>query len=490
MAPSLKPTKDTRKESQISNMIGNEEDIAEDSCRTRSRRTAPKNQPSLSASNRPASSAFEDPRKADLTNPQISIGALDQLSDIYMDPSVQSSALRKKSISPTRAGKLSPSKKSSLAIHNTEESLSMDGSQDSKGSKAVTKKDSLALMNPPVLFTPFGNITQPGRSLPPLAQQLWMDFLRSASSSTAPSIPDTLKVGRLDNLSGTPSGRHVQIAPNAFCTPVRHQIQAPQGNLSGPFSYHPADHEMIGEHVFDIHRMADLWRNKCHEDFWIEIVVAPLVHLVRKLTNFHIDQDKKNSPRISVINLKTSEIKPTSLISTSSAELFRALNKKIDMTIGLNLFEFQQEKLQRRQYKLGPAYPSINQVQSYFPLVPMFVNIEVKKKYQNRDPLIQLGAWVAAEFNKRRAEGWSLEMPVVAIAIDQDEWQLYIVHYVPKEDSNFDLRFVGPRSAGNTSDYEGIFRILYVLCTLAKWGEEVYRKWFYEVHGLKDNYEE
>lgn len=114
--------------------------------------------------------------------------------------------------------------------------------------------------------------------------------------------------------------------------------------------------------------------------------------------------------------------------------------------------------------------------------------MEVKKKYQNRDPLIQLGSWVAAELRKRRAEGWPMEMPVVAIAIDQDEWQLYIVHHVPKDDGSFEVRFIGPRSMGNTLDYEGIFRILYVLCSLAKWGEEVYRPWFYEVHGLSEKY--
>ncbi|KAL9039959.1 MAG: hypothetical protein Q9180_002211 [Flavoplaca navasiana] len=351
----------------------------------------------------------------------------------------------------------------------------------------LAKKESLALMNPQIFFTPFSTINEPGRSLPPLAQQLWMNHIRSACSSAAPYIPDTLK-NRLDNLSGTPSGRQPPIAPNAFCTPARYPPQPAPGAPTGPFVYHHADHETIAGVVFDVHRMVDKWRNKCHEDFWIDVVVSPLVHLVRKLTNFHVNRDKGQAPRLSVINLKTSEIKPTSLISTSDADLFKALNKKIDVAIGLDLFQFQQEKLQERKYYLQPAYPSINQVQSYFHLTPMFANIEVKKKYQNRDPLIQLGAWVAAEFNKRQAEGWPMEMPVIAITIDQDDWQLYIVHHVPKDDGNFKLRFVGPRSIGNTSDYEGIFRILYVLCSLGKWGEEVYRPWFYRVHSLSDEY--
>ncbi|KAI4122519.1 MAG: hypothetical protein LQ338_005777, partial [Usnochroma carphineum] len=440
--PASKPTQRDGKKRRLGKTMGSEDELAMQSSRpTRSRRVAPKDQPSLAATNRPTPNNAGDPDKQDPATYRTSSGALNQLSNMQIQPTPSASSPRKKSQSPTRAP--SPSKQSSV-----------DGSQNSKGSRTVTKKESLAMMNPPVFFTPFSTITEPGRSLPPLAQQLWMNHIRSACSSAAPYIPDTLKVeapplykfamliayvqDRLDNLSGTPSGRQPQIAPNAFCTPAKHRSQPAPGKPSGPFAYHPADHETIAGVVFDIHRMADLWRNKCHEDFWIDIVVSPLVHLVRKLTNFHVDRDKSQAPRLAVVSLKTSEIKPTSLISTSDSDLFKALNKKIDLALGLHLFQFQQEELQKRKYRLQPAYPSINQVQSYFHLTPLIVNMEVKKKYQNRDPLIQLGSWVAAELRKRRAEGWPMEMPVVAIAIDQDEWQLYIVHHVPKDDGSFE----------------------------------------------------
>ncbi|KAL9014008.1 MAG: hypothetical protein Q9173_001333 [Seirophora scorigena] len=478
MPPSSKPTQRNGKEAQLGKMTESEEGMAMQSGpATRSRTSAPKHQPSLSASNRPTRSDAGDPHKQNPATYQTSAAALDQLSDMRIGPIPQPVSPRKKSQSPTRAA--SPSKESSI-----------DESQNSKNPRTVTKKESLVLMNPPVRFVPFATITEPGRGLPPLAQRLWMHYLRPACSLAASCIPDTLKVGETPPVyRGTPSGRQPQIAPNAFCTPVRHRSQPPLGTPSEPFAYHPADHEMIGGVVFDIHRMAEKWRNRCHEDYWIEIVVAPLVHLVRKLTNFHVDGDKKQAPRLVVINLKTTEIKPTSLISTSDADLFKALNKKIDLAIGLDLLQSQQEELEERQYSLQPNYPSINQVQSYFHLTPMFVNIEVKKKHQARDPLIQLGAWVAAEFNKRRAEEWPMDMPVVAIAIDQDEWTMYIVHHVPKDDGRFNLRFLGPKPVGTTSEIEGIFRILYILCTLAKWGEEVYRGWFYGVHGLSDEYD-
>jgi len=53
-------------------------------------------------------------------------------------------------------------------------------------------------------------------------------------------------------------------------------------------------------------------------------------------------------------------------------------------------------------HKLGT---SINQTSSWVNYVPMFVNIEGKRKNVPEDPMIQLGAWVAAEFKKRKLEG-------------------------------------------------------------------------------------
>ncbi|KAI4168393.1 MAG: hypothetical protein LQ346_009050, partial [Caloplaca aetnensis] len=448
MPPVSKPTQRRGKEHQLENTLESEDELAVQSSRaTSSRKAAPKDQPSLSASNPPTHNNAGDPEKQNPTAHRTSADTLDQLSDIHIHPNLPSTASPRKKSSRSPARAPSPSKESSL-----------DESQYSKGSRTVTKKESLALMTPPVFFAPFSTINEPRGALPPMAQRLWTNYIRSACSSAAPYIPDTLK-NRLDNLSGTPSGRQPPIAPNAFLTPARHRLEPLLGEPSGPFTYHPADHETIAGVVFDVHRMADMWRNKCHEDFWIDVVVSPLVHLVRKLTNFHENGDKSQAPRLAVVNLKTSEIKPTSLISTSDEDLFKALNKKIDLAIGLHLLQYQQRELQKRKYRLRPTSPSINQVQSYFHLTPMITNIEVKKKYQNRDPLIQLGAWLVAEFKKRCEEGWPMEMPAVAITIDQDDWQLYIVHYIPKDGGSFELSFVGPRSIGNTSDYEGIFRV-------------------------------
>lgn len=182
--PASKPTQRDKKKRRLGKTMESEDELAMQSSRpTRSRRVAPKDQPSLAATNRPTPNNARDPDKQDPATYRTSADALDQLSDMKIQPAPPLvSSPRKKSRSPSKAS--SPSKQSSVE----------DVSQNSKGSRTVTKKESLALMNPPVVFTSFSTITEPGRSLPPLAQQLWMDHLRSACSSAAPSIPDTLKV--------------------------------------------------------------------------------------------------------------------------------------------------------------------------------------------------------------------------------------------------------------------------------------------------------
>ncbi|KAI4280534.1 MAG: hypothetical protein L6R35_005869, partial [Caloplaca aegaea] len=422
---------------------------------TRSQTAVPQNVSSLPTGNqrRPGNANGKD--EGSTIDIQGHSGALDPLPDLkIVSRPAKAVSQPNKPNSRSTAGKSKTSGSSQPSSILSSRGCPSGDSQNSTSSRVVASKESLALMSPPVLFVPIGDINEPGMKLPSEAQTLWSDYVRPAIASSS-YIPNTLKT-HLDDLSSTPSGRHPQVAANAFCTPEKpgSHAQQPHAGQPGTFVWHPADHEMIREHIFDIHRMANEWRNKCDEDYWIEIVVAPLMHLVRKMTNFHHGQDKRNAPRLSVINLKTREIKPDALISTSDADLFKALNKKIDLAVGLRLFRFQQEILQKCSYVVNPAFPSINQVQSCFNFTPMFLNTEVKKKHQNRDPLIQLGAWVAAEYNKRHQEGWPLDIPVVAVAIEQDEWHLYIVHHIPGPGGTFKLRFVGPVSIGSTVHYD------------------------------------
>ena len=126
------------------------------------------------------------------------------------------------------------------------------------------------------------------------------------------------------------------------------------------------------------------------------------------------------------------------------------------------------------------AMDSINQTSTFVNFIPMFLNVEVKRKNSDKDPLIQLGAWISAEFEKRRIEHYSLDMPVLAIEIQGDQWGLYMV-YADEGVSNgetYGLKFVGPKSLGSTGSLQGCFKLLDGLCRCADWGVMEYQSWF------------
>ena len=109
------------------------------------------------------------------------------------------------------------------------------------------------------------------------------------------------------------------------------------------------------------------------------------------------------------------------------------------------------------------------------------MNVKVNIPNTDRDPLIQLGTWIAAEFKKRKQEGYSLDMPVLAIEIVGAVWNLYLV-FAPEnvERETFKCQFVGPLEMGSTSDLLGIYQILARLCSCADWGIDEYQTWFNE----------
>lgn len=122
---------------------------------------------------------------------------------------------------------------------------------------------------------------------------------------------------------------------------------------------------------------------------------------------------------------------------------------------------------------------SINQTSSFVNLTPMFLNIKVVRRNSGKDPLIQLAVWISAEFEKRRIENYSLDMPVLAIAIQEDKWRLYMVyaHENVVDKKGYRLRFVGPKSLGNTSSLQDCFQLLDGLCRCTDWGVGKYQSW-------------
>ena len=115
----------------------------------------------------------------------------------------------------------------------------------------------------------------------------------------------------------------------------------------------------------------------------------------------------------------------------------------------------------------------------------MFANIEFK--VDDRDPLIQLGGWIAAEYEKRSLEGYPMDIPVPAIVVYNDEWHLYIAYSmsIPQEQrqeggKSYRVRFVGPVRMGHTSTVQGIFTILHFLKVIVHWAYSVYEPDYFD----------
>ena len=181
-------------------------------------------------------------------------------------------------------------------------------------------------------------------------------------------------------------------------------------------------------------------------------------------------------------------IDPPTLLSYSADAQFKDLDKRIDSAFGLRVPHKDTRVLQRGVYEAEGTVDSINQTKSFVNFTPMFLNIEVKRKNEAVDPLIQLAAWISAEFEKRKIEHYSSNMPTLAIEIHADEWFLHIVYAAPTEtdgDGNGDadahgyrLNFVGPILLGDTISLAGCLKLLDGLCRCAEWGVGSYQSWF------------
>ena len=174
-----------------------------------------------------------------------------------------------------------------------------------------------------------------------------------------------------------------------------------------------------------------------------------------------------------------------SLTPHSPTSLYRDLNKKIDAAMSLHLRPSEKTILHRGRYNTtSPPHnqrPSINQTSFFTNFSPMFMHIEVKRPNTDKDPLIQLGAWTTAEFTKRSLEGYSLDMPVCAIEVYGDDWNVYLVYARmdnPGAEGSFTTQFVGPIKMGDTTSLKSCFTLLTFLAGIAEWGLGTYRPWF------------
>ena len=148
--------------------------------------------------------------------------------------------------------------------------------------------------------------------------------------------------------------------------------------------------------------------------------------------------------------------------------------------MGLSLSLAQTTILEKASYQENRGINAISG--EFLNFVPFWGHIEVKRPYQSTDPLVQLGVSCSAEFSKREWERYDdISTPLIAIAIDADYWQMWIVYPFKKDGSYNSCIFVGPQDIGNTRDIEGVFTILHHLCQYSCWALEEYAEWVSKV---------
>ncbi|KAL8707171.1 MAG: hypothetical protein Q9220_007756 [cf. Caloplaca sp. 1 TL-2023] len=227
-------------------------------------------------------------------------------------------------------------------------------------------------------------------------------------------------------------------------------------------------------------------RGKTSEPQLTDDIVTRLFQLLMGLT----PTAERSTRFVETVNLTTVAIAPSQLCPTSPEGTFPDANKRIDYAFALEITDNEERTLDAAASKYRvPGEASINQTYGRTAFKPMFANVEIK--VDDRDPLIQMGTWVAAEYTKRDTEGYPMDIPIPAIIIDGDEWAIYIACSlkVPmkkgtQNGKGFEIRILGPVRMGNTQQIRGIFKIIYMLKAVVKWGLEVYEpKYFMKVFG-------
>ncbi|KAL9593981.1 MAG: hypothetical protein Q9219_007277 [cf. Caloplaca sp. 3 TL-2023] len=358
--------------------------------------------------------------------------------------------------SPVRPSTRSPSKKSSSP---TKSAFSLT---TSSGSRDITKKEQLAQMSPMITFDSISYIRDD--SIPKSVLRLWMDYIAPAKDEKR-IIPEEFK----------------EMLKAEFDTPKKTKDKPSNGNY-GPNLYDAQDLTAVWKSVAATFHRADKNRGNTAEPQWISDVVNRLFQTVTELSAY-AKPDKRN---IESLNISTVTITPTELCPTSLTDAFKPANKKIDQAFALDITKEEKHTLNARvdKYQVSCG-ASINQTHGWTAFKPMFANLEIK--VDDRDPLIQMGAWVAAEYTKRELEGYPMDIPIPAMIIDGDEWAFHIAYsiQIPKKmrtqgGKSFEVQFVGPVKMGNTGEIQGIFKILHVLKAVVRWGLEVYEPEYFK----------
>ncbi|KAF2816761.1 uncharacterized protein BDZ99DRAFT_469861 [Mytilinidion resinicola] len=227
---------------------------------------------------------------------------------------------------------------------------------------------------------------------------------------------------------------------------------------------------------------------------WIAKVIQPILNSLELLA-FASRTSPTANDKIGVFDIRTIEMSPECVPGSTLPTRFKDLDKKIDLAIGLQLHHMTKAALCTAQAKTDEPSKAINQASTFIHQNPLLLSIEVKRTYGGTDPVIQLAAWVAAEFIKREIEEVDIGMPALAVEIEGDYWRLYAVvatierrltgNQLVEADLNANdtegtlrLSVIGQVTLGSTDTWLSMCRLYANLCCIVDWGRTVYLEWF------------
>lgn len=100
--------------------------------------------------------------------------------------------------------------------------------------------------------------------------------------------------------------------------------------------------------------------------------------------------------------------------------------RMIDCCLGLFLDESSRQTVNSRLKTLMDYERSLNQSMSYIRHTPLFLDFELKKTNQARDPQVQLAIWQVAGYLKKKHQGWDTAIPIPGIVVNGHQWHYYI----------------------------------------------------------------
>lgn len=112
--------------------------------------------------------------------------------------------------------------------------------------------------------------------------------------------------------------------------------------------------------------------------------------------------------------------------TTSTQNADRKISKMVDWSLGLDIDYMDSIKIDKAFRFCDDREHSLNQSRSFIKRVPIFLDLELKKILQMRDPEVQLAIWKSGWLLKARHHRWDTSLPMPGITVMGHEWSYYL----------------------------------------------------------------